>query len=370
MKIDNISKSILDLLVGAKYGQEVGAISDKLAMSRNPISKRLKAMKQDGLVTCSNYQTRNVRWTITEAGELAAPKQGLIAEVARLTRENAKLRLDIENGTGSEHYERTTTPEQAREQLESCPVPTPDGYIIHPVFNKLARYLKGGVRSIWLTGEAGTGKTTAAEIISEGLGAELFLATPVQDKYELNGYMGSNDKLVETEVYRWATHDGPAVLLLDEVDGNLPAALLTLNSMLANWVGVFPNGKVRIADDKLVIATANTYGDGPNMKYTARQPLDAAFIDRFEMRLHWGIDTKTEMAVALGKTPNCESSVRASWKIRKNLETYGIDCEWGPRRTFALAKAVACGTPLREAAIDAGLVKLDEHDCNNALQGV
>ena len=378
--MENLSKQILIALL-SRNGQTVPGLERRVGDSRSRIRTRLERLEAMGLVRRQQWRKRNVAWFLTDSGRSRSDtnSQGTKSESTKSEESSdqgdmkteAALDAAAEAAAELAKAEAEAAATDAKARLNAtCPVPTPEGYILHPVFNKLARYMMGGIRSIWLTGEAGTGKTTAAQVIAEGMGAELYLATPVQDKYELCGYKGIDGELVETEVYRWATHDGPAILLLDEVDGNLPAALLALNSMLANFVGVFPNGKVKIADDKLVIATANTYGDGPTMKYTARQPLDAAFIDRFEIRLHWGIDKATELAVAEGKTPGCKATVDLSWKIRTNLEKYGIDCEWGPRRTFAMAKAVSLGETPRDAAIDAGLVKLDSHDLENALRGI
>jgi hypothetical protein len=48
-----------------------------------------------------------------------------------------------------------------------------------------------------------------------------------------------------------------------------------------------------------------------------------------------------------------------------------MDLDWGPRRTYALCKLVgACGFSVREAAVMAGLSRLEEEEQANALEGV
>ena len=246
-----------------------------------------------------------------------------------------------------------------------------DGPVEHPTYKTLQSLLECGATRIWITGEAGLGKTYAATTIAKTLGLPLFIITPVEDKYELFGSTDGNGVYHETELYRWATHDGPAVLLMDEIDGNDPGALIAMNAVLANGVAVFPIGQVEISDDKVVIATANTTGDGATMRYSARQAQDFALIDRFEYFPHWGLHQPTEMKIAQLKHPDTQTAVRASWKIRENLERFGVDTHWGPRRTYAICKAVAGGKfSVREAAMLGGLSRLPEFDSNHALEGV
>lgn len=260
---------------------------------------------------------------------------------------------------------------KGEDAMEFDAIVTQDGRIEHPKYQRLHQYIAGGITRIWITGDAGLGKTTAVEMICEDLGWELFVLTPVDDKFELFGSFDGNGVYHETELYRWATYEGKAVLLMDEIDGNDPGALLAMNAVLANGMAIFPTGPVKIASDKIVIATANTTGEGATMKYSARQAQDGAFIDRFEIRpLHWGLHEPTERAIALAKTPGSEMTVKASMKIRKNLERFGVEVTWGPRRTFALCKAVACGIPLREAALDVGLSALTDYDQDHVLEGV
>lgn len=247
---------------------------------------------------------------------------------------------------------------------------TTDG-VEHPEFATLAKLIGSGkVNRIWISGDAGTGKTYAVEQLAKALDMPLFVVTPVSDKYELVGYRDSAGVYQETELYRWASHSGPAILLIDEIDGCHPNAALSLNAVLANGLGVFPNGQVPIADDKIVIATANTTGSGATMKYNARMQQDAALLDRWQAYVHWAIHEPTEEAIALAAHSGTPETVAASQRIRGNLSREGIDREWGPRRTYALCRNVAAGIDVRQAALYAGLSTLDEQQRERALKGV
>lgn len=352
-------------------------------LSRRTGMKRPHALLNDlesfGLIVNPTGRKRNITWKITDAGraDLAAIAGGSIEaaaathnvpadfsseelealkqELAEMKKQNADLRLKAG--------------ETMQTRDSSCPVEMPEGMVEHPTFGKLARMIAGGVRTIWLTGEAGLGKTTAAEIIAEALQFELFVAPPSNDKFELLGFKDAGGTYQESEVYRWATHEGKALLLLDEVDAHNAASLLSLNT-LENGFIVFPNGRVKFGKDHIVIATANTNGDGATMRYNGRQAQDAAFVDRFAKLLHWGQDDATEMAIAQAKHPGTVPAVRISWKIRQNIEAAGLDLFWGPRRTYSLCESMALGFSAREAAVDAGLCKLSGDDLETALRGV
>ncbi len=257
--------------------------------------------------------------------------------------------------------------------LDKTIEPAP-GEIQHPSYETLAKLIAGGVTRIWITGDAGTGKTHAVEQVCKALGWPLYTITPVVDKYELFGYSDANGNYVPTQLYAWAMDPHPnAVLLFDELDGCMPNALVAANAALANGMAVFPkHGNVAIASTKLVIATANTTGEGPTIKYSARLAQDGALIDRFEQIVHWGCHEPTERAIALAKSPcaTTPKAVDASVKIRRNLDRHGIELAWGPRRTYSLCKAMAAGLSLKDAALGAGLCKLDEHGRNRALEEV
>ncbi len=241
----------------------------------------------------------------------------------------------------------------------------------HPEFGKLVKLLGGGrVNRIWITGEAGVGKTYAVEQIFRALDIPMFVVTPVGDKYELLGFNDATGTYQETELYRWASHDGPCGLLIDEIDGSHPNALLSINAALANGLAVFPPGQVKISDDKICVATANTVGEGADKKYNARLAQDSALRDRWQAYVHWSLHGPTEEAIAIANHYGTREVVEASRAIRKNLSSNGIERDWGPRRTYALCRNVASGFDIKDAALLAGLNTLDKQQVKRAMEGV
>jgi MoxR-like ATPase len=244
----------------------------------------------------------------------------------------------------------------------------------HPKFEMLAKLVAGQATRIWLTGPAGTGKTHAIKQIAESLGRPLYLCTPVADKYELTGYTDAHGNHVATQMYQWAVDPNPyAILNFDEFDGNFPQPLVAANAALANGWAVFPGiGIVEIAKTKKVLASLNTTGSGATLKYPARFALDGATIDRFFQRIHWDLHEPTERLVVLQQLPyeSTEDAIKASWAIRRNLESNTIDLSWGPRCTIGLAQSLASGLSLKEALSISPLMALDSHAYERATRGV
>src|SRR5580658_3509827 len=86
--------------------------------------------------------------------------------------------------------------------------------------------------NIWITGPAGSGKTKAAEQVSEALGLNFYFCGAIAEPYSLLGYMDASGKLVRTAFREAYEHGG--IFLLDEVDGSSANALLSFNAALAN----------------------------------------------------------------------------------------------------------------------------------------
>ena len=244
----------------------------------------------------------------------------------------------------------------------------------HPCFEVMLKAVKGGVTRVLAWGAPGLGKTHAVRQLADLLGLRCFMQTPVADQYQLMGYKDANGDYHESEIYRWATSPEPAVLLLDEVDGCHPSAVLALNALLENGSGVFPTGEVQIDPRKIVIATANTDLGGATAQHNARMRQDAAFRDRFAMHLEWTFDEASEEIIAQIKSglsgEELKGIVAASRKVRDNIKGCGIELAWSPRRTFAAAKLVAAGMQSRDALLYAGLSGLDSQQRERAMKGV
>lgn len=151
----------------------------------------------------------------------------------------------------------------------------------------------------WLYGEAGSGKSTAAERSAKGLGLEFRAISlgPSSSKSDLMGYRDGHGEYQSTgfrEVYEQG-----GVFLFDEIDNAHPSILTLLNSAIANGHGEFPDSRVTRHRTARFVAAANTIGKGATAEYVGRAPIDAATLDRFAF-IPMDIDPDLEEALVLG----------------------------------------------------------------------
>jgi hypothetical protein len=135
----------------------------------------------------------------------------------------------------------------------------------------------------FLTGAAGSFKTSSAEKVAEVLGLKCSAISVCAQTTAsaLLGYMSATGSYVETEFRKRYEQGG--VFILDEIDNGNANVLAVLNSALANSYCAFPDGMVKRHEDFILVATANTYGTGANAQYVGRNALDAATLDRFNV---------------------------------------------------------------------------------------
>jgi MoxR-like ATPase len=160
----------------------------------------------------------------------------------------------------------------------------------------LLRIVRARVNA-WLVGPAGSGKTSAAEKVAEDLGLPFYSKSvgPQTSESALLGYQDANGRTVRT-LLREAFENG-GVFLLDEIDAANPAVLVVVNALLANGSCAFPDRVVPKHPDFVLIAGANTIGQGADRQYVGRNQIDAATLDRFA-NLVWDYDPAIEAAVA------------------------------------------------------------------------
>lgn len=152
-------------------------------------------------------------------------------------------------------------------------------------------------RNLWLVGPAGSGKTSSAHAVAEALGLKFYAKSvgPQTSESGLLGYHDANGKVVRTQLRE--AYEFGGVFLLDEVDAANPAVLVVINQLLANGHASFPDGVVTKHADFVLIAGANTIGQGADRQYVGRQQIDAATLDRFVL-LDWPYDPRIEAAAA------------------------------------------------------------------------
>lgn len=210
----------------------------------------------------------------------------------------------------------------------------------HKMFLPLLKLCKsrnrsGGRFNLWMTGPAGSGKTTAAMNVAKALGLPFHFCGAINDDYKLTGFIDAHGNLVRTPFREAFEHGG--VFLLDEVDGCNPAVLLALNAALANGTCDFADGNIKRHDDCVIIAAANTWGLGATHKYVGRNKLDAASLDRFKM-IPWDYDEDMERDLS-GNVEWC----RKVQRMRANMMRAGIEAVISPRATYDGADMLAQG---------------------------
>lgn len=192
--------------------------------------------------------------------------------------------------------------------------------------------------NFWLTGPAGTGKTTAGKMLSMHLGLPFYFNGAIDSEYKLRGFIDAQGRIVHTP-FRKAYTDG-GVYLFDEVDSSLPSACLAFNAALANGQYDFPGVELPIVrhPNCIVLAASNTWG-GPEGGYVGRFRQDAAFMDRF-MRIPWETDETLESEL-------CPNKVWVAYvqSVRAKAIANGVEHLVSPRATFNGAALLAANRP-------------------------
>lgn len=232
----------------------------------------------------------------------------------------------------------------------------------HAQFGVLLRELGFG-NSCYVTGPAGSGKTTAAIKVAEALKRPYFLMRAVLDPFELVGFIDGGGSYRDTPLYKWATTPG-AILIMDEIDRSNPKAIIAIN---AAWNGIiaFPHETVTVPPENLIMATANTWGQGTDAEYVGSCRLDGATLDRFPSRIVWGYDLALESRLS----GNAEE---AAWcqRLRKVADDRGLRIIFSPRTIIAHCKRLAGGVSRKESLEVSCLAALDSDVRESLLQEV
>lgn len=171
----------------------------------------------------------------------------------------------------------------------------------HPLFDTMlamvvvSRHAAG--LPVMLVGPAASGKTTACKQAADAMGLPFFTNGALTGAHELTGYKDGAGQYHTTPFRQAFEHGG--IYLMDELDRSDPAAVLALNSALANGFMAFPDRAepVQAHPDFIPLVAANTYGRGADRVYVGANQLDGATLDRFAV-LSWDYDEALERALA------------------------------------------------------------------------
>ena len=216
----------------------------------------------------------------------------------------------------------------------------PDG-LRHKVFADIMECLN--VReNVYLVGGAGSGKTTVAAQAAEALGLPFYSTGAVGMPYQLLGFINASGEYVPTDLFKAYTQGG--VFLKDEMDASSAQALLAFNAITANDQAAFPCGTVKRHKDFVVIAAANTFGNGADAQYVGRAQLDAATLDRFAF-IRMDYDEELELAMS-----PCQEWTRYVQAVRAKVTEHKMRYVISPRASIRGGKLILQGMDAKRVA--------------------
>lgn len=191
------------------------------------------------------------------------------------------------------------------------------GGIQHEKFETILKYLTADV-PVFMSGAAGTGKSSIAKNAAKALGLEFYFSGAVNDIYKFTGFIDANGNYSKTQFYDFCCNGG--VFFMDEMDASIPEVLVALNAAIANRYFDFPCGKVELNENCRFICAGNTYGTGADAEYTGRYQLDAATLDRFAV-----VDIDYSKDIFNAVTNGNKDLIAFIYDLRKACKAVGVN---------------------------------------------
>lgn len=229
----------------------------------------------------------------------------------------------------------------------------PHARMAHVLARMAMRRPDGGRFNVFLTGDAGTGKSSIAEACAEALGVSFTSLNCSGGLTEgaLVGRVAPNLSTGE-QVYTAgplvrAFRDG-GVFLLDEMDAADENVLLALNTLADARAWHTPAGeRVERHPDFYLLAAGNTFGTGASRLYSGRNQLDAAFLNRW---LTVSVDYDVELERSLVACRELADRIHAA---RETMRQRGMR-RWLTTRDLLKADALVgqLGVTVRDALLE------------------
>lgn len=231
----------------------------------------------------------------------------------------------------------------------------------HKQFTKLLKLVQRR-KNVYMYGDAGWGKSYAAQQVSEALGLAFYYISLNNQSpaYRLEGFLAADGQTFSNPDFFKAYRDG-GVFLIDEIDAANGNLLTSLNSALMNGKASFPVGIVDKHPDFVCVATGNTSGRGASMVYNSRMALDGATLERF-IFLHWGEDEELETKLTLARNPKAKQWVKWVQTTRRYCKTNFPKLIVSPRASYNGAELLSESEFTREELADMVLFKGMEPD--------
>lgn len=243
--------------------------------------------------------------------------------------------------------------------LGKTKVKTVKGQFYHYNFGQVLKCVSAAI-PVFLTGDAGSGKTTIAEQCAEALGLPYYCRSVCiqTSETEFMGYKNAHGDYVRT-LFREAYEHG-GVFLIDEIDNGNPNVLSVLNAALANSICAFPDAMIKKHDNFRMIASGNTIGRGATREYVGRLEMDLATLDRFAVIT---IDYDEKIETILSK----EDVAKKVQAIRKQIHDKGIRLVVSPRASINISKLLKIGVSY-EDAVDLCIFKGCDKSIKNQIE--
>ena len=244
--------------------------------------------------------------------------------------------------------------------------------LTHKVLPQVITALLEG-EHVMMVGPAGSGKTTIAEQAARALslGYGFISCSPDMPTPPLLGFKDANG-VFQTTVFLEgydAKGDG-GLFLFDELDNGNSGILATMNSALSNGHCASRGGVVKRHNGWRCVASANTYGLGPDRAYVGRQPIDKATLNRFT-KVFVGYDEAMEDALSAGTGFDRWALVVALIrKLRKQADEHRMPVVLSPRNSVGVCKLLNAGWTWEQVVEGRIREGMSDGDWSKLTQGV
>lgn len=197
--------------------------------------------------------------------------------------------------------------------------------VLPPEFERAVKLASQRI-PILLVGPAGCGKTYICEKLAEALDLEYSDQSCSEGMSEavFNGKLlptGAGGNFEHHASPFMERYEKGGLMLLDEMDAGDPNLFTYINKAIANTSYTvaqrWKKPVVRKHDEFVLVAAANTYGNGADEMYVGRNQLDAATIDRFKVGMIT-MDYSRDVELSLGGEELCAWAWKVRDKIRDN----------------------------------------------------
>lgn len=213
---------------------------------------------------------------------------------------------------------------------------------------------------VLLVGPSGSGKTHLARQIATSLKLP-FSFNSMSEGVSEASLLG---RMLPQEDGTWAYQESPfvkayrdgGVHLLDEIDAADPNLMVTVNAAIANGVLSLPfSGMPPIERhrDCVLIAAANTFGNGASRQYVGRNQLDAATVNRFTMgtvEMDYDQELERALAIATLTLDRADRLLTWAWAVREAISRNKLSRILSTRNIEDAARLMKVGKSLNDVA--------------------